>query len=93
MIAIADLIAPQLRPKYRVAVDKRVYQIDNTTLVISCPHKLVMLTTVITPLPACGEGLGVGLFGFNKQSSGHDMKQFRLPPLAIANFSKCANTV
>ncbi|MEH2097156.1 DUF4058 family protein [Nostoc sp.] len=34
MIAIADLIAPQLRPKYRVAVEKRVYQMTRSTLVI-----------------------------------------------------------
>ncbi|MEH2420104.1 MAG: hypothetical protein V7K48_03920 [Nostoc sp.] len=27
----------------------------------------------LAPLPACGEGLGVGFFGFNKQSSGHDI--------------------
>ncbi|MEH2135639.1 DUF4058 family protein [Nostoc sp.] len=26
MIAMADLITPQLRPKYRVAVEKRVYK-------------------------------------------------------------------
>ncbi|MEH2264015.1 hypothetical protein, partial [Nostoc sp.] len=46
-----------------------------------------MLTTVITPhpqpLPASGEGrqsvalAGVGFFGFNKQSSGHDIKSER----------------
>lgn len=35
IIAIADTIAPQLRPKYRVAVEKRVYQMtdDNSVLV------------------------------------------------------------
>ncbi|NEU76637.1 DUF4058 family protein [Hassallia byssoidea VB512170] len=35
IVAIADAIAPQLRPKYRVAVEKRVYQMtdDNSVLV------------------------------------------------------------
>jgi hypothetical protein len=34
IIAIADAIAPQLRPKYRVAVEKRVYQITDTNSVL-----------------------------------------------------------
>ncbi|MDZ8186651.1 MAG: DUF4058 family protein [Nostoc sp. ChiSLP02] len=35
VIAIADAIAPQLRPKYRVAVEKRVYQmIDENSILI-----------------------------------------------------------
>lgn len=27
IVAIADFIAPHLRPKYRVAIEKRVYQV------------------------------------------------------------------
>ncbi|MCF2148353.1 DUF4058 family protein [Desmonostoc muscorum LEGE 12446] len=38
VIAIADAIAPQLRPKYRVAVEKRVYQmIDENSILIGIP--------------------------------------------------------
>jgi hypothetical protein len=50
-----------------------------------------MLTTVNTPhpqpLPASGEGrqsvalAGVGFFGFNKQSSGHDITHDQINPL------------
>ncbi len=28
IVAIADTLAPQLRPKYRVAIEKRVYHIS-----------------------------------------------------------------
>jgi hypothetical protein len=38
IIAIADNIAPQLRPKYRVAVEKRVYQMaDENTVLVGIP--------------------------------------------------------
>lgn len=42
IIAIADEIAPQLRPKYRVAVEKRVYQIiDENSILIGIPDVVV----------------------------------------------------
>lgn len=42
VIAIADAIAPQLRPKYRVAVEKRVYQmIDDNSILIGIPDVTV----------------------------------------------------
>jgi len=42
IIAIADAIAPQLRPKYRVAVEKRVYQmIDENSILVGIPDVLV----------------------------------------------------
>jgi hypothetical protein len=38
IVAIADSIAPQLRPKYRVAVEKRVYQMaDENTVLVGIP--------------------------------------------------------
>ncbi|MDZ8110583.1 MAG: DUF4058 family protein [Nostoc sp. DedQUE12a] len=38
VIAIADAIAPQLRPKYRVAVEKRIYQmIDENYILVGIP--------------------------------------------------------
>ena len=39
IIAIADAIAPQLRPKYRVAVEKRVYQHLKPTLQCGKPKE------------------------------------------------------
>lgn len=42
IIAIADVIAPQLRPKYRVAVEKRVYQmIDENSILVGIPDVVV----------------------------------------------------
>ncbi len=42
IIAIADAIAPQLRPKYRVAVEKRVYQmIDENSILVGIPDVVV----------------------------------------------------
>jgi len=42
VIAIADAIAPQLRPKYRVAVEKRVYQmIDENSILVGIPDVVV----------------------------------------------------
>ncbi|MEA5567172.1 DUF4058 family protein [Anabaena sp. UHCC 0399] len=38
IIAIADAVAPQLRPKYRVAVEKRVYQMtDENAVLVGIP--------------------------------------------------------
>lgn len=38
IVAIADSIAPQLRPKYRVAVEKRVYQMtDENSVLVGIP--------------------------------------------------------
>jgi hypothetical protein len=33
MVAIADSLSPQLRPKYRVAIEKRVYDSEDSLLV------------------------------------------------------------
>ncbi|WP_427160192.1 DUF4058 family protein [Aliinostoc sp. HNIBRCY26] len=42
IIAIADEIAPQLRPKYRVAVEKRVYQMtDENSVLVGIPDVVV----------------------------------------------------
>lgn len=42
IIAIADAIAPQLRPKYRVAVEKRVYQMtDENSILVGIPDVVV----------------------------------------------------
>ncbi|MEH2361356.1 DUF4058 family protein [Nostoc sp.] len=42
IIAIADAIAPQLRPKYRVAVEKRVYQMtDENSILVGIPDMVV----------------------------------------------------
>ena len=42
MIAIADVLGPQLRPKYRVAVEKRVYQtIGEENLLVGIPNVVV----------------------------------------------------
>jgi hypothetical protein len=42
IIAIADVIAPQLRPKYRVAVEKRVYQMtDENSILVGIPDVVV----------------------------------------------------
>ncbi|MEH1910671.1 MAG: DUF4058 family protein [Nostoc sp.] len=42
IIAIADAIAPQLRPKYRVAVEKGVYQmIDENSILVGIPDVVV----------------------------------------------------
>ncbi|RCJ22648.1 hypothetical protein A6S26_21170 [Nostoc sp. ATCC 43529] len=42
VIAIAELLVPQLRPKYRVAVEKRVYQmIDDNSIFIGIPDVTV----------------------------------------------------
>ncbi len=46
IIAIADAIAPQLRPKYRVAVEKRVYQMtDENTILVGIPDVSVSSST------------------------------------------------
>ena len=38
-IAIAEAVGPQIRPKYRVAVEKRIYQtVDEKSLLIGIPH-------------------------------------------------------
>ncbi|MEH2307488.1 DUF4058 family protein [Nostoc sp.] len=42
IIVIADVIAPQLRPKYRVAVEKRVYQMtDENSILVGIPDVVV----------------------------------------------------
>lgn len=43
IVAIADALAPQLRPKYRVAIEKRVYQTsgEEDTLVVGIPDLTV----------------------------------------------------
>jgi hypothetical protein len=42
IIAIADAIAPHLRPKYRVAVEKRVYQMtDDNSVLVGIPDVVV----------------------------------------------------
>jgi len=42
IVAIADAIAPQLRPKYRVAVEKRVYQMtDDNSVLVGIPDVVV----------------------------------------------------
>jgi hypothetical protein len=42
IIAIADAIAPQLRPKYRVAVEKRIYQMaDEDSVLVGIPDVVV----------------------------------------------------
>nr|MDZ8045133.1 hypothetical protein [Nostoc sp. DedQUE02] len=43
----------------------------------------------LSPLPKSGEGLGVGFFGFNKQSDGHDISQNN----GIAGQETCEYTV
>ncbi len=46
IIAIADAIAPQLRPKYRVAVEKRVYEmIDENNVLVGIPDVSVSSST------------------------------------------------
>uniref|UniRef100_B8HTC7 DUF4058 family protein n=1 Tax=Cyanothece sp. (strain PCC 7425 / ATCC 29141) TaxID=395961 RepID=B8HTC7_CYAP4 len=47
MVAIADVLGPQLRPKYRVAIEKRVYEDASEELaLIGRPD-----VTVVQPLP------------------------------------------
>jgi hypothetical protein len=42
IIAIADAMAPQIRPKYRVAVEKRVYQMtDENSVLVGIPDVVV----------------------------------------------------
>ncbi|MBD2344732.1 DUF4058 family protein [Anabaena subtropica] len=42
IVAIADEIAPQLRPQYRVAVEKRVYQmIDENSILVGIPDVII----------------------------------------------------
>jgi len=42
IVAIADVLAPQLRPKYRIAIEKRVYQISGEeSLLIGIPDVVV----------------------------------------------------
>jgi Protein of unknown function (DUF4058) len=45
LVAIADVLGPQLRPKYRVAIEKRVYQDAATDLQIGRPDAAVFRTT------------------------------------------------
>ena len=41
LVAIADALGPQLRPKYRVAIDKRVYQDAAEDLQIGRPDAAI----------------------------------------------------
>lgn len=52
IVAIADALAPQLRPKYRVALEKRVYQTsgEEDTLVVGIPDVSVQRSISSTNL-------------------------------------------
>ena len=52
IVAIADALAPQLRPKYRVALEKRVYQTsgEEDTLVVGIPDVAVQRSLSSTNL-------------------------------------------
>lgn len=43
IVAIADAVAPHIRPKYRVAIEKRVYQMtdENTSVLVGIPDVVV----------------------------------------------------
>ncbi|RUT07066.1 hypothetical protein DSM106972_023270 [Dulcicalothrix desertica PCC 7102] len=42
IVAISDAISPQVLPKYRVAIEKRVYQINEASLSVGIPDVLVI---------------------------------------------------
>lgn len=49
LVAISDAISPQVLPKYRVAIEKRVYQVNEESLsVVSAPNKPI---NVNIPIP------------------------------------------
>jgi Protein of unknown function (DUF4058) len=49
IVEISDAISPQVLPKYRVAIEKRVYQVNEESLsVVSAPHKPI---NVNIPIP------------------------------------------
>ncbi|MFH7024372.1 MAG: DUF4058 family protein [Heteroscytonema crispum UTEX LB 1556] len=49
IIAIADAIAPELRPKYRVAVEKRIYQMtDENSVLVGIPDVVVKRSLTTT---------------------------------------------
>ncbi|MGF1601092.1 MAG: DUF4058 family protein [Thermosynechococcaceae cyanobacterium] len=51
LVAIADYLGPQLRPKYRVAIEKRVYEDTIGNLPVGCPDVSVLKRTS-APLPS-----------------------------------------
>ena len=46
LVAIADRLGPQLRPKYRVAIEKRVYEDTREDLLVAQPDAAVFQTQV-----------------------------------------------
>jgi hypothetical protein len=50
LVAIADVLGPQLRPKYRVAIEKRVYQDAAADLQIGRPDAAVFRAVPETTL-------------------------------------------
>jgi hypothetical protein len=42
VVAISDAISPQVLPKYRVAIEKRVYQVNEESLSVGIPDVLVI---------------------------------------------------
>jgi hypothetical protein len=56
LVAIADQLGPQLRPKYRVAIEKRVYQDAAEDLQIGRPDAAVFRATTETNLASQRQG-------------------------------------
>jgi hypothetical protein len=50
LVAIADALGPKLRPKYRVAIEKRVYEDVTEGLVIGRPDAAILPTANREPL-------------------------------------------
>ena len=49
LVAIADVLGPQLRPKYRVAIEKRVYEDVTEGLAIDRPDAIILQTPAQEP--------------------------------------------
>jgi hypothetical protein len=52
LVAIADALGPQLRPKYRVAIETRVYADTGAELLVGRPDVAVVPTATAEPLPS-----------------------------------------
>lgn len=53
IVALADVLTPQLRPKYQVDIEKRVYEVrGDSSLLVGRPDVTVQLPREVEPAPS-----------------------------------------